>query len=36
MLRYSTGKIVSILLLTVLGFLYAAPNLMTPETRKAI
>ncbi|MFC0283516.1 protein translocase subunit SecD [Camelimonas abortus] len=36
MLRYSTGKIVAILVLTALGFLYAAPNLMSPATREAI
>ncbi|GGC55843.1 protein translocase subunit SecD [Chelatococcus reniformis] len=36
MLRYSTGKIVAILALTFLGFLYAAPNLFSKETRTAI
>lgn len=36
MLRFSTAKVVSIVLLTLLGFLYAAPNLFSPDTRKAI
>jgi preprotein translocase subunit SecD len=36
MLRYSKAKIISILVLTLLGFVYAAPNLMSPQTRDAI
>ncbi|MDJ1157124.1 protein translocase subunit SecD [Chelatococcus sp. SYSU_G07232] len=36
MLRFSTAKVVSILLLTLLGFLFAAPNLLSPDARKAI
>ncbi|MFC7398847.1 protein translocase subunit SecD [Chelatococcus sp. GCM10030263] len=36
MLRYSKAKIISILVLTLLGFVYAAPNLMSPETRASI
>lgn len=35
MLRYSTGKTVAVLVLTVLGFLFAAPSLFTPEQRDA-
>jgi len=36
MLRYSRGKIAAILLLAFAGFYYAAPSLMSPETRAAI
>jgi preprotein translocase subunit SecD len=36
MLRYSRGKIAAILLLAFAGFYFAAPSLMSPETRAAI
>jgi len=36
MLRYSRGKIAAILLLALAGFYYAAPSLMSPETRAAL
>jgi preprotein translocase subunit SecD len=36
MLRYSKAKIISILVLTLLGFAYAAPNLFSPATRASI
>ncbi|CAH1670050.1 MULTISPECIES: protein translocase subunit SecD [unclassified Chelatococcus] len=36
MLRYSKAKIISILLLTLLGFAYAAPNLFSETTRERI
>jgi preprotein translocase subunit SecD len=36
MLRYSKAKIISILVLTLLGFAYAAPNLLSPQTRASI
>ena len=36
MLRYSRAKIAAVLLLVVAGFLYAAPSLMSPETRAAL
>ncbi|MFC0219174.1 preprotein translocase subunit SecD [Pseudochelatococcus lubricantis] len=35
MLRYSTGKVVAVLVLTMLGFLFAAPSLFTPAQRDA-
>jgi hypothetical protein len=36
MLRYSRAKIAAVLLLVVAGFLYAAPSLLSPETRSAL
>ena len=36
MLRYSRGKIAAILLLAFAGFYFAAPSLMSPETRASI
>ena len=36
MLRYSRAKIAAILLLVLSGFLYAAPSLLSPETRTAL
>ena len=36
MLRYSRAKIAAILLLVLAGFLYAAPSLLSPETRTAL
>ena len=36
MLRYSRAKIAAVLLLVVAGFVYAAPSLMSPETRTAL
>lgn len=35
MLRFSTGKVIAVLLLTFLGFLYTAPNLFTEAQRQA-
>ena len=36
MLRYSRGKIAAILLLAFAGFYFAAPSLMSPETRASL
>ncbi len=36
MLRYSTAKVVAVLALTLAGFLFAAPNVMPQEMRRAI
>ncbi len=36
MLRFSTAKVVSIVLLALASFLFAAPNLLAPSTRDAI
>jgi protein-export membrane protein SecD len=36
MLRYSRAKIASVVLLCVLSFVFAMPNLMSPQTRTAI
>lgn len=36
MLRYSRGKIAAIILLAFAGFYFAAPSLMSPETRASI
>jgi SecD/SecF fusion protein len=36
MLRYSATKIIAVLALTVAGFLYAMPNLFSPEARATI
>jgi preprotein translocase subunit SecD len=36
MLRYSRGKIAAIVLLALAGFYYAAPSLMSPDTRAAL
>jgi preprotein translocase subunit SecD len=36
MLRFSRWKTIGVILLTVLGVLYATPSVLSPETRKAI
>ena len=36
MLRFSRMKTIAVVMLTVLGFLYAMPSLLSPDTRRSI